>query len=212
MFVWLSSITMPKHESSDSFSSSSSEEGESLENSSSSSEEGESSAEDEFRSVEYSRRKVRRQTGMQDTGGRSGSWNNSFGARRDAGAYVLRSRETNICYVGKSENVGQRIIQHQRENSRDVLNRESLLTTGSVDDLESWERNEVLTRMYREGMESVRGWRYTRRGRLTADEMISARNDIVEKFDLCRRCGRNSHFADRCFARSPAYWCKDIPM
>ena len=131
---------------------------------------------------------------------------------QQAGVYALRNAQTNVCYVGKSTNIDNRVLQHRSENSPDVLSRESVLTQGSENDLESWERNEVLTRMYREGMESVRGWKYTRRGRLTMDEKVSARNDIMEKFDLCRRCGRNSHFADKCFARTSAVWCEDIPM
>ena len=128
------------------------------------------------------------------------------------GVYVLRNSRTNKLYVGKSSNVDSRIRQHRNENGKDNLIRETLLTTGSTNDLESWERNEVLTRMYRNGMDTVRGWRYTSRGSLTQDDMISAKNDIVEKFDLCRRCGRNTHFADQCFARSPATWCKNTPM
>ena len=129
---------------------------------------------------------------------------------QQAGVYVTRNNETSVCYVGKSENIPVRINQHMQESRN--IRREGTITHGSTSDLESWERNEVLTRMYRTGMDSVRGWRYTRKGPLSMDERISARNDIMEKFDLCRRCGHNNHFADKCFARSPAFWCKDIPM
>jgi hypothetical protein len=129
---------------------------------------------------------------------------------QQAGVYVLRNTETNVCYVGKSDNIPVRINQHMQGNRG--LDREGAITFGSTDDLESWERNEVLTRMYRSGMDSVRGWRYTRKGPLSMEEKISARNDIMEKFDLCRRCGHNNHFVDKCFARTPAFWCKDIPM
>jgi hypothetical protein len=132
--------------------------------------------------------------------------------RQQAGVYVLKNTSTNVIYVGKSENISNRIQQHMEENRPAIMTQERTLTNGSVADLESWERNEVLTRMYSDGMESVRGWRYTRRGALTKEEMISAKNDIVEKFDLCRRCGHNTHFADKCFARTPASWCREIPM
>ena len=137
---------------------------------------------------------------------------NSDTSQRQAGVYVLKNSSTNVLYVGKSENMSIRIQQHIHENRPAILTRENTLTNGSIYDLESWERNEVLTRMYRHGMESVRGWRYTRRGQLTPEERISARNDIMEKFDLCRRCGHNNHFAGDCFARSPASWCRDVPM
>jgi hypothetical protein len=133
-------------------------------------------------------------------------------SHQQAGVYVLKNTQTGVNYVGKSENIANRLLQHESENNVAVLIREGTITVGSVNDLESWERNEVLTRMYRHGMESVRGWKYTRKGPLTMEENISARNDIMEKFDLCRRCGHNNHFVDRCFAKSPAFWCKDIPM
>ncbi len=127
------------------------------------------------------------------------------------GVYVLYNPTTNMRYVGKSNNVEARIEQHQQAEEG-CLVREKPLTTGSAGDLESWERNEVLTRLYRHGMDSVRGWRYTRKDSLSMEERVSARNDIMEKFDLCRRCGRNNHFAVSCFAKTPAFWCQDIPM
>jgi hypothetical protein len=129
-----------------------------------------------------------------------------------AEVYVLRNIETNVCYVGKSGNIETRLLKHRDDSGDAALSRQRTMARGSVDDLESWERNEVLTRMYRGGMESVRGWRYTTKGSLSMEDKISARNDIMEKFDLCRRCGHSSPFADKCFARSPAFWCKDIPM
>jgi hypothetical protein len=152
--------------------------------------------------------------GSEDTDNNASSTNSVLSESSNdlAGVYVLKSHTTGVSYVGKSLNVANRINEHRRQNINDVLTRETTVTLGSALDLESWERNEVLTRMYLDGMESVRGWRYTRRGRLTTDEKVAARNDIMEKFDLCRRCGRNSHFADKCFARSAAFWCKDIPM
>jgi hypothetical protein len=141
----------------------------------------------------------------------TGSRAATYTDHNQAGVYVLKNTQTNVYYVGKSENIENRILQH-RDINQAALNRETTITTGSKDDLESWERNEVLTRMYRFGMESVRGWRYTRKGELTTQEKTSARNDIMEKFDLCRRCGHNNHFANKCFAKSSAFWCKDIPL
>jgi predicted GIY-YIG superfamily endonuclease len=76
--------------------------------------------------------------------------------KQQAGVYVLKNTTTNVFYVGKSENIPTRIQQHKHENRPAVLTREMTLTKGSVTDLESWERNEVLTRMYHNGMESVR--------------------------------------------------------
>ena len=139
------------------------------------------------------------------------------GASNDdgAGVYVLRNVESGVCYVGKSDNVARSIEAHHRgyHGRTATLRREATLRTrGSVADLESWERNEVLARMYRDGMDSVRGWRYTRQGPLTEYERRAVKADIVEKYDLCRRCGRDSHFANRCFASSAARWCAGLPL
>ena len=113
---------------------------------------------------------------------------------------------TRQVYVGKTLNMERRMDEHAPSGCRLI----PLLTRGSKSDLESWERNEVLTRMYLNGTESTRGWKYTRRGKLTRDEATAARDDIMEKFDLCRRCGRNNHFANRCFAQSAATWCRAL--
>ena len=126
-----------------------------------------------------------------------------------AGIYAIRARG-GMVYVGKSQNMARRLAEHQRGAGGARLTRLGLLTQGSVHDLESWERNEVLTRMLRYGLNSTRGWRFTRRGPLTRQERLAARADIMEKFDLCRRCGRASHFAAQCFARSAAAWCEDV--
>lgn len=112
-----------------------------------------------------------------------------------------------MVYVGKSQDLARRLAEHQRAARGAPLRQLALLTRGSRDDLESWERNEVLTRMYRHGLDSTRGWRFTRRGPLSPAEAEAARADIMEKFDLCRRCGRDSHFAAQCYARSNAPWC-----
>ena len=122
--------------------------------------------------------------------------------RTTPGVYVLRSIRTGVCYV--------EIGDLEKMKKKSGMKSESLSTTGSVNDLESWERSEVLTRMFIEGFDRVRGWKYNSKGPLSMGKKRSARDDIMEKFDLCRRCGRDSHFASRCFARSPASWCRGV--
>ena len=122
--------------------------------------------------------------------------------RTTPGVYVLRSIRTGVCYV--------EIGDLEKMKKKSGMKSESLSTTGSVNDLESWERSEVLTRMFIEGFDRVRGFEYNSKGPLSMGKKRSARDDIMEKFDLCRRCGRDSHFASRCFARSPASWCRGV--
>jgi hypothetical protein len=128
-------------------------------------------------------------------------------AEAAGGIYALEHPRTGQVYVGKTTHMDRRMQEHAEEHPGLSLKRLPLLTQGVMVDLESWERNEVLTRMYRDGTDAVRGWKYTRKGALTRKEELAARDDIMEKFDLCRRCGRTSHFKAACFARTGAPWC-----
>ena len=125
----------------------------------------------------------------------------------NAGIYVLQDPVSRHVYVGKTLNMQRRMQEHTTANQGMRLIRQPLITQGSMADLESWERNEVLTRMLHDGLDRVRGWKFTRRGPLSSEQAEEARKDICEKFDLCRRCGRKGHFQTTCFARSFAPWC-----
>ena len=122
------------------------------------------------------------------------------------GVYVL-SFPDNTFYIGKSSNIQARISQHRRERGRFTVLRPE--TEGSTNDLESWERNETLHRMLQHGIKNVRGWMFTR-ARLTRAEYNDAKRQILEKYDLCRNCGRDNHFSSRCYARSMAPWMRDF--
>jgi hypothetical protein len=71
--------------------------------------------------------------------------------------------------------------------------------------MESWERNEVLTRMHQFGIDNVRGWMYTFKT-MPIEQKVSAFDQICEKFDFCRKCGRNSHFIRDCHSLSTDLW------
>ena len=130
-----------------------------------------------------------------------------------SGIYVLEnlSGKTPKFYVGKSNNITHRIHAHKTVQggvgylTNCNLRQVPLISHGSLDDLESWERNETIERMYRYGIDNVRGWMFTSLS-LSEEQYQAAFNQICEKFDLCRRCGHNSHFKQKCFARTTAAW------
>ena len=126
------------------------------------------------------------------------------------GVYCLTDSDGKI-YVGKSENIPERINDHRMgEGTRFLgpnLQKIAPETTPIPSDLESWERNETLAMMYKHGIEKVRGWMFTTT-RLSDDQKQDAFSQICEKLDLCRKCGRDSHFVNSCFARSKADWAK----
>lgn len=129
-----------------------------------------------------------------------------------SGIYVLRvdSRPKPFFYVGKAENIERRIKQHMDGEGAyciigEPFTRVEPLTKGCISDMESWERNEVLTRMYEFGIDNVRGWMYSFKT-MPIEQKVSAFDQICEKFDLCRKCGRNSHFVRDCYSMSTALW------
>ena len=131
--------------------------------------------------------------------------------RTTAGVYALVTSR-GMQYVGKSDNVNDRINMHRQGNGARCLEgsggnftKVPLLTQGQSHDLESWERDETLTRMLRHGIDNVRGWMFVSKT-LSEEQRESAFNQVCERFDLCRKCGRNSHFASACFAKSRAHW------
>jgi hypothetical protein len=128
-----------------------------------------------------------------------------------AGVYALVTSR-GMQYVGKSDDVNGRINVHRQGNGARCLEgsggnftKVPLLTHGQSHDLESWERDETLTRMLRHGIDNVRGWMFVSKT-LSEEQRESAFNQVCERFDLCRKCGRNSHFASACFAKSKAQW------
>lgn len=140
--------------------------------------------------------------------------------RKREGVYVLQMSGDTLQYVGKSTDIDSRINDH-REGFGALCIPKGMpgmgmteiapITSGSTDDMESWERNETLTRMKLYGISKVRGWMFTSTN-LSEDDKRSAFRQICEKFDLCRRCGRNSHFAEECFAATADSWANDMRL
>lgn len=124
------------------------------------------------------------------------------GEDESSGVYVLRYVDRTY-YVGKTTNMPARLAEHRTKGDFEVLKPE---TPGSAMDLESWERNETLHRMLKHGVDKVRGWMFTSR-RLSESNLQDIFAQICEKYDLCRRCGRATHFASGCYARTRAPWC-----
>jgi predicted GIY-YIG superfamily endonuclease len=117
----------------------------------------------------------------------------------EGGVYVLQMPNGSF-YVGKSVNIQERIKQHTEGNgascARGKFRRVPPLTA-SCEDLEAWERAEVLARMKKHGIRKVRGWMYTNPD-FTESQVDHAFSQVCEKYDLCRRCGRGGHFAVEC--------------
>jgi len=81
----------------------------------------------------------------------------------EGGVYVLQKPDGSF-YVGKSGNIKERLKQHKDGTGAACAKgrcRRVPPLTPACDDLEAWERSEVLTRMYKHGVRNVRGWMFT---------------------------------------------------
>ena len=129
-----------------------------------------------------------------------------------AGVYVLKLTGLPYThYVGTSRTVLARIEQHRRgvgagcTTAATQIESLPLLTKGSIDDLDSWERTETLALMYTIGIDKVRGWHYTDKVHSDEDRRHIYRN-ICSYNMLCHRCGFGSHMVTKCYARRCSYW------
>ena len=125
------------------------------------------------------------------------------------GVYVLQTGRK--YYVGKSNDIAARIREHRATRRTTKASKQvapltqPVLLAGEQPDWESWERNETLTRMYEFGIDNVRGWMFTS-AHLNRSDQDAAYRQICEKFDLCPRCGRATHFASECTATHKTQW------
>jgi hypothetical protein len=129
----------------------------------------------------------------------------------ECGVYVLQRADGGF-YVGKSGNIQERLRQHADGSgavcAKGKCRRVAPLTP-PCEDLEAWERAEVLARMLKHGVGKVRGWMYTT-PELSEAQTEHAFEQVCEKYDLCRRCGRRGHFAGGCQAQAasrPSWAC-----
>jgi hypothetical protein len=148
------------------------------------------------------------------SGGFLGQKSTAIDLNRREGVYVVMGIPSGIFYVGKSNDIECRIDEHKHGEGAYCLAGDSgiveipkLITSGSVADLESWERNETLARMKAHGIERVRGWMFTA-SVLSLKDKEDAFHQICEKFDLCRKCGHGGHFAEQCASRCKPDWAQ----
>ena len=120
-----------------------------------------------------------------------------------SGVYVLKLTNGKF-YVGQSRNIPARIEAHKNGSGAVVVRgsqgsvQVACITPRPIpEDLEAWERSEVLERMYQYGIENVRGWIYSS-AELGGGLWSHAFQQVCSKKGLCHRCGRAGHFAGTC--------------
>jgi hypothetical protein len=142
----------------------------------------------------------------------------------DSGIYIIEL-EAGRVYVGTSKNIQVRIWQHlngvgsaytrvykptglyffllftfQGRFKKSCLLGIRLPRLGNVEgNGDAAERDETLRYMYQRGIPFVRGWKFSQVQMKTA-EFEEAEANIRELFNLCRRCGYEGHFINRCKA------------
>ena len=141
-----------------------------------------------------------------------GFWRKLRAADLHGGVYVLASDR--YAYVGSAKDVAARVREHKAGGAKaaawtrmhKLSTRQGLLTARLDNELLlDWETRETEAWMYRLGVDAVRGGQYTRT-ELKEAKREEARFHIVHRKDLCKRCGRDGHFATACMAVDYAPW------
>ena len=129
------------------------------------------------------------------------------------GVYKLKLSE-NKYYIGKSTDIDRRIWCHENDNGSywtkkyHFLNREPLLTDNN-NNSKFWELEETLENICLYGINNVRGSMFTKMSLLREDK-IKAAQLYCEMYDLCRKCGSDSHFITHCNQKHMEPWVEQF--
>jgi predicted GIY-YIG superfamily endonuclease len=116
--------------------------------------------------------------------------------------YVLRLQGGKY-YVGKSDNVLERIREHTNGGGSawtrkyKLLDVEKTIPNSSPFD----EDKTVKEYMARHGIDNVRGGTYVTE-HLTESQRHHLQEEIWAANDCCKRCGRKGHFVNNCYAQT----------
>lgn len=118
--------------------------------------------------------------------------------------YVLRL-EGNRFYIGKTDNVQQRLQQHmQGQGSNWTRKYKPLSLEKTIKNASPFEEDKVTKEyMAKYGVDKVRGGSYVQMD-LSHEQTASLERELRGAKDLCTKCGRSGHFVKDCYAKSDA--------
>lgn len=90
--------------------------------------------------------------------------------------------------------------------------RELPLLTEPMEDLNSWETKETLTRKVVNGFDDVRGAAYANVKPLAAEELTALKCEVFHHLDRCCKCGGAGHISKTCRRKDMEPWLKNLDL
>lgn len=129
------------------------------------------------------------------------------------GIYAIGDDQGHMFVAKTEEDVELRVSQYLTGEKKNrflkgsLIQRLELLCPDEKNDLEDWLRCEVLSRMYKYGIQNVRGWMfYQEEATLCSFQIRSAFNQVCYRFRLCNQCGGEGHSDASCISNTYATW------
>ncbi|MBA3756889.1 MAG: GIY-YIG nuclease family protein [Nitrosomonas sp.] len=115
--------------------------------------------------------------------------------------YVLRLQDDKY-YVGKTSKLEKRLQDHREGNGSHWTSLYPFVEVVESFEGDAFDEDKYVKKyMAEHGIDNVRGGSYVRQ-HLSPEDEAALKKELIGASDSCFRCGRNTHFASQCYAKT----------